>query len=71
VKPWSIIRPDYYAYETDAWIIFPWDRAETLEELVVKKGLSLEEAARASGDDVEFVRRVLRTRARGPTAAND
>ena len=66
VKPWSIIRPDYYAYETDAWIIFPWDRGETIEELVTRKGMSLEEVARTSGDSVDFVRRVLRTRgARG------
>ncbi len=70
VKPWSIIRPDYYAYETDAWIIFPWDRAETIEELVYRHGMSLEEAARTSGDDIDFVRRVLRTRKAGAGAAN-
>ncbi len=62
VKPWSIIRPDYYAYETDAWIIFPWDRGETIEELVTKKGMSLEEAAKTSGDSVDFIKRVLRAR---------
>ena len=62
VKPWSIIRPDYYAFETDAWIIFPWDRAETVEELVRRHGLTVEEAARVSGNDVELVKRMLRTR---------
>ncbi len=62
VKPWSIVRPDYYAFETDAWIIFPWDRAETLEELVNGQGYTVEKAAQISGGDVEFVQRMLRIR---------
>ncbi len=64
VKPWSIIRPDFYSRETDAWIIFPWDRAEIIEELVSKHGMSLEEAAKTSGDSIEFVQRMFRTRSR-------
>ncbi|HPR41127.1 MAG TPA: phosphoribosyltransferase family protein [Candidatus Methanofastidiosa archaeon] len=25
-KPQSIIDPDYYVFETDKWIIFPWEK---------------------------------------------
>ena len=34
VKPWSIVMPDYYALKSDAWVIFPWELRETVEELV-------------------------------------
>ncbi len=61
-KPWSMYRPDYYAYETDAWIIFPWDKAETVEELIVKKGMSLEEVSRITGDPLDFIKRIYSTR---------
>lgn len=61
-KPWSMYRPDYYAYETDAWIIFPWDKAETVEELIVKKGMSLEEVSRITGDHLDFIKRIYSTR---------
>ncbi len=64
LKPWSMHRPDFYAEETDAWIIFPWDKAETLEELIAKKSFSVEEVARITGEDIEFIRRVYNTRRR-------
>lgn len=39
-KPWSIITPDYYTSESDAWIIFPWEQAESTRSL--KKKLTAE-----------------------------
>ncbi len=51
IKPWSMVRPDYYAEETDAWIVFPWDKVETLRELVEKHGFGLEAAAEVVGVD--------------------
>ncbi len=45
-KPWSIITPDYYTKESDAWIIFPWEQAESTRSLKKKltaEGLSLHE----------------------------
>ncbi len=45
-KPWSLIKPDYFVYETDFWIIFPWEVSESLIALYEKfrkKGLSEEE----------------------------
>lgn len=67
VKPWSIVRPDYYYRETDAWIVFPWDIAETIEELT-EKGYSLEELAEMLGDEEELLERMLRSRNRGNKA---
>jgi hypoxanthine phosphoribosyltransferase len=45
-KPWSIIKPDYYAKATKLWIVFPWETKETVRKIVEKhreKGLSVEE----------------------------
>lgn len=32
-KPWSKCNPDYWILETDKWIIFPWERRETITKL--------------------------------------
>ncbi|GIU71605.1 MAG: phosphoribosyltransferase [Candidatus Nitrosocaldaceae archaeon] len=36
-KPKSVFKPDYYSEVTDEWIVFPWERCETLRS-VLKKG---------------------------------
>jgi hypoxanthine phosphoribosyltransferase len=44
-KPWSIIVPDYYEKKTSNWVIFPWERKETIHKIVKKcreEGRSLE-----------------------------
>lgn len=33
-KPWSIVKPDIHMEETDAWIIYPWERREALDDIV-------------------------------------
>ncbi|RJS90255.1 phosphoribosyltransferase [Candidatus Bathyarchaeota archaeon] len=35
-KPWSIVRPDYYEKKTRKWIVFPWERKETVRNLMRK-----------------------------------
>ena len=50
-KPWTIIDPDYYARETEAWIIFPWEVLETL-------GL-LYEKMKAEGKEKKEIKKVL------------
>ncbi|MBI4399942.1 phosphoribosyltransferase, partial [Candidatus Micrarchaeota archaeon] len=40
-KPWSVLKPDYYVEETKKWVIYPWMRKESLEELK-EKGENLE-----------------------------
>ena len=36
LKPWSIVKPDYYARETSRWIVFPWEIKETIRKIVEK-----------------------------------
>lgn len=35
-KPWSETVPDYYEKKTTCWIVFPWERKETVRNLVKK-----------------------------------
>ncbi len=30
-KPWSRFRPHYFVKETRSWVVYPWERKETLE----------------------------------------
>jgi hypoxanthine phosphoribosyltransferase len=42
-KPCSIIKPDHFVEETNAWIIYPWEINETTKDLTKKlmaKGLT-------------------------------
>jgi hypoxanthine phosphoribosyltransferase len=42
-KPWSVVRPDYCEKETSRWIVFPWERKETVRKILGKcteKGVS-------------------------------
>lgn len=44
-KPWSVVRPDYYEKETSRWIVFPWERKETVRKILDscrKRGVSFE-----------------------------
>lgn len=41
-KPWSVVKPEYFVKETEAWIIYPWEVNETLADLykrLKEKGL--------------------------------
>lgn len=45
-KPWSVVTPDFYARETDAWICFPHETFESIKKIyekLKKKGKSKEE----------------------------
>lgn len=45
-KPWSVVTPDFYARETDAWICFPHETFESIKKIyerLRKKGKSKEE----------------------------
>ncbi len=46
-KPWSIVTPDYFERKTSHWIIFPWERKETVRRVLEKcqkQGVSTEQA---------------------------
>lgn len=36
IKPWTAFVPDYYVKETEAWIVFPWERLESFDTLAQK-----------------------------------
>ncbi len=45
-KPWSIVIPDFYARETDAWVCFPHETLESIRKIYMKlrkKGKSKKE----------------------------
>lgn len=46
-KPWSIVTPDWFEKKTNHWIIFPWERKETVRRILEKckkHGKTVEEA---------------------------
>jgi len=46
-KPWSIVVPDYDERETSIWIVFPWERKETIRNVIKQyrsEGKTVEEA---------------------------
>jgi len=65
-KPWSILTPDWYEKETSLWVIFPWERKETVRNIVEKykdQGKSIEEAKEnlvRYGLDRKLVERFIR-----------
>jgi hypothetical protein len=65
-KPWSIVVPDYYQKDTTSWVIFPWERKETIRKILEKyecEGKPVKEAAKKlvrSGLDRNLVKRFMR-----------
>jgi hypothetical protein len=65
-KPWSVVIPDYYEKKTCSWIIFPWERKETVRNIVKRyqsEGKSVKEAKEklvSSGLDSDLVERFVR-----------
>jgi len=72
-KPWSVVFPDYYAKETRSWIIFPWERKESIRNIIKrykKEGKSVEEAKAklvSSGLNSRLVKRFAREILEGET----
>jgi len=64
-KAWTVIVPDYYEKETSSWIIFPWERKETVRKIVEKykrQGKSIDAAKEKlvdSGLDRKLVERFI------------
>jgi len=49
-KPWSILKPDWFERETKNWIVFPWERKETIKRILEKckkQHVSIEKAKEA------------------------
>ena len=64
-KPWSIVVPDWFERKTSRWIIFPWERKETVKSVIKQfreQGKSIEEAREklvSSGLDRKLIERFL------------
>jgi len=64
-KPWSLVVPDYYEKETRSWVVFPWERRETVKRIVEKyrhQGKTMDEAKEklvSSGLDRTLVERFI------------
>lgn len=65
-KPWSIIKPDFYIKETEAWIVFPWERKEFVSKMLESfksKGLPQDEIVKQlinTGLPEELIKRFLK-----------
>jgi hypoxanthine phosphoribosyltransferase len=49
-KPWSVLKPDWFERQTERWIVFPWERKETIKRILEKcrkEGVSIEQAKEA------------------------
>ena len=64
-KPWSVVAPDWYERKTSHWIIFPWERKETVRNVVKRfksEGKTVQEAKETlirHGLDRKLVERFL------------
>jgi len=64
-KPWSVIVPDYYEKKTEKWVVFPWERKETVRNLVKnckKEGIPIEKVKEKlveKGMDQDLVERFI------------
>jgi hypothetical protein len=65
-KPWSVVVPDWYERKTSHWIIFPWERKETVRNVLEKfksEGKTVDEAKETLiryGLDRKLVERFLK-----------
>jgi len=65
-KPWSIVAPDYYERETSLWIVFPWERKETIRNVIKQyksEGKTVKEAKEKlvkAGLNAKLVERFIR-----------
>lgn len=49
-KPHSIFAPDFYARETSAWVVFPWEVYETARSIASRGAKELKKAGIKSGE---------------------
>jgi hypothetical protein len=70
-KPWSVVKPDYYEKETSKWIVFPWDRKETVRRIVEesKGGYDRNEIEKLTGAGLphQLAEKFLRETSEEPT----
>jgi len=61
-KPWSKVVPDYFVEETESWVVYPWEYAETakfLLEALTREGSSREDALRVILEEAKIPEKVV------------
>jgi len=72
-KPWSLVTPDWFEKKTSHWIIFPWERKETVRRILEKcekQGKTVEEAKKTLigyGFDRKLVEKFIQEISEGET----
>jgi len=70
-KPWSVVTPDWFERKTSHWIVFPWERKETIRRILEKskkEDVSTEQAKKTLvryGLDRKLVERFMKEIAEG------
>lgn len=70
-KPWSIVTPDWFKLKTTHWVVFPWERKETLRHILEKckkEGIPIvkaEESLIRQGLDHKLIERFMEEIAEG------
>ncbi len=70
-KPWSVVTPDWFERKTSHWVVFPWERKETVRRILEKsrkQGVPTEKAKETLvryGLDRKLVERFLEEIAEG------
>ncbi len=64
VKPWNKAPIDLHIGESDAWIIFPWERVETVEKMIEKHGDRAYELCAIPQDTLKTIRKIIEMKGR-------
>jgi len=73
-KPWSTLKPDWFERQTERWIVFPWERKETVKRILDKcrkEGVPIEQAKEAlerHGLDRKLIERFIQEITEGKPA---
>ncbi len=70
VKPWSSREPDYFAMKTGNWVVYPWEKLETLLDLMKKTpGIDITKIIEKHGlakiiksDEIPILRQLIKKR---------
>jgi len=64
-KPWSVVTPDWFERKTSHWVVFPWERKETVRRVIEKskkQGVPIDKAKQTlirSGFDRKLIERFM------------
>lgn len=71
VKPWNKALIDFHVGESDSWIIFPWERVETIENLTRKYGEEAYAMSTIPEGLLKTIRRIIEMRRKNEPGSRD